>query len=67
MVLGRLINFIVDEGDVVLDFFSGSGTTAEAIFRNNSKDNKGVRFIMIQLPENLDESMVNADSRAQKP
>lgn len=66
MVLGRLINFIVGEGDIVLDFFSGSGTTAEAVLRNNSKDNKNVRFIMVQIPEDLDDSIQKADTRAQK-
>ncbi len=66
MVLGRLINFIVKEGDTVLDFFSGSATTAEAVLRNNSKDNKKIRFIMIQLPEDLDESLKKSNSRAQK-
>ena len=45
MVLGRLMNFIVGNGDTVLDFFSGSGTTAEAVLRNNSKDNKNVKYI----------------------
>lgn len=66
MVLGRLINFIVSDGDVVMDFFSGSGTTAEAVLRNNSKDGRNIRFIMVQLPENLDESIEKADSRAKK-
>ena len=66
MVLGRLINFIVSDGDIVLDFFSGSGTTAEAVLRINAKGNKNIRFITVQIPENLDESMKKADSRAQK-
>lgn len=66
MVLGRLMNFIVGNGDTVLDFFSGSGTTAEAVLRNNSKDNKNVKYIMVQIPEDLDESMQKSDSRAQK-
>lgn len=66
MVLGRLINFIVNEGEVILDFFSGSGTTAEAIFRNNYKYNKNLKFIMVQIPEDLDESIKKADARAQK-
>lgn len=66
MVLGRLMNFIVKNSDIVLDFFSGSGTTAEAVLRNNSKDIKNIKFIMVQLPEDLDESIKKADSRAQK-
>ena len=66
MVLGRLMNFIINDGDIVLDFFSGSGTTAEAVMRNNSKEPQNIKFIMVQLSENLDESIKSADSRAQK-
>ena len=66
MVLGRLINFIVGNGDIVMDFFSGSGTTAEAVLRNNSKSNGNIKFIMIQLSENLNDSIKTADSRAKK-
>ena len=66
MVLGRLMNFVVNDGDIVLDFFSGSGTTAEAVLRNNAKDQKAFHFIMVQLPENLDESVKMADSREKK-
>lgn len=66
MVLGRLINFIIKDGDVVLDFFSGSGTTAEAVLRLNAKANRNVKYIMVQIPEDLDESITKADSRAQK-
>ncbi len=66
MVLGRLINFIVGDGDTVLDFFSGSGTTAEAVLRNNSKENGNTKYIMVQIPEDLDESVKKADMRAQK-
>ncbi len=66
MVLERLINFLVEPGDIVVDFFSGSATTAEAVFRLNAKQNLGIKFIMVQLPEDLDDSMKRADSRAKK-
>ncbi len=66
MILGRLINFVVDNGDIVLDFFSGSGTTAEAVLRLNARCNKDIHYIMVQIPENLDESILKSDSRAQK-
>lgn len=46
-----LMSFCVQESDIVLDFFSGSGTTGEAIFKANSKDNGNRKFILIQLPE----------------
>lgn len=63
-VLLRLINFVVDENDIVMDFFSGSGTTAEAVLRYNNQNNKRVRFIMVQIPENLDETITKASTRA---
>lgn len=40
-------------GDIVLDFFSGSGTTAQAVFVANGEDNGNRRFILVQLPELL--------------
>ena len=67
MIIERLINFIVKPGDIVMDFFSGSATTAEAVMRLNAKYvDKNIRFIMVQLPEDLDESITKADSRAKK-
>ena len=47
-----LIKMYSDQNDIVLDFFSGSSTTAHAVLQLNSEDtNKNLRFIMIQLPE----------------
>ena len=40
-----------DRGDIVLDFFGGSGTTAEAVFEANLEDNGNRRFMLIQLDE----------------
>ena len=56
-----LIHFIIqqctNEGgyDIVLDFFSGSGTTAQAVMQLNAEDNGHRKFIMVQLPEKTDE------------
>lgn len=41
--------------DVVLDFFSGSATTAHAVIKYNCETNKHCKFIMVQLPEKTDE------------
>ena len=38
-------------GDIVLDFFSGSATTAEAVLRANAADGGNRRFVLVQLPE----------------
>ena len=40
--------------DIVLDFFSGSSTTAHAVMQLNTKDGGNRRFIMVQLPEKTD-------------
>ena len=39
------------QDDIVLDFFSGSATTAHAVMQLNSENNKNRKFIMVQLPE----------------
>lgn len=41
--------------DIVLDFFSGSATTAEAVMKANSEDGANRRFIMVQLPEKIED------------
>jgi len=41
--------------DIILDFFSGSATTAHAVMQLNAEDNGNRKFIMVQLPESCDE------------
>lgn len=43
-----------DDDAIVLDFFSGSASTAHAVMKMNSEDNKHRKFIMVQLPEQTD-------------
>ena len=54
-----LISFLIDQttnkSDIILDFFSGSSTTADAVMQLNAEDNGNRKFIMIQLPEEIDE------------
>lgn len=45
---------VTREGDIVLDFFAGSGTLAQAIFELNQQDNKNRHWIIVQLAESLD-------------
>lgn len=47
-----------DKEAIVLDFFSGSATTAHAVMKLNAEDHGKRKFIMVQLPENLDEAIV---------
>ena len=43
------------EGDLIIDFFSGSATTAHAVMQLNAEDGGHRKFIMVQLPEKCDE------------
>jgi len=55
-VIAELIElFNVVDGDIVLDFFSGSATTAEAVFQKNAKDAGHRLFIMVQIAETCNE------------
>ncbi|MBI5996529.1 site-specific DNA-methyltransferase [Clostridium perfringens] len=52
----KLMRFIAfKEDEIVLDFFSGSATTAHAVMKLNAEDNGKRRFIMVQIPEETDE------------
>ena len=53
-LIKELIQSYYDKDALFMDFFSGSGTSAEAVLRANSEDGGKRKFIMIQLPESLD-------------
>ena len=48
-------HIITDEESFVIDFFSGSATTAHAVMKLNAEDGGNRKFIMVQLPEKTDE------------
>lgn len=50
-LIRHLISIVSDENAVILDFFSGSGTTAHAVMELNSQDDGARKSISIQLPE----------------
>ena len=50
-----LISISTEKNDLVLDFFSGSATTAHAVMQLNADDGGHRKFIMVQLPEKTDE------------
>ena len=53
-LLERLITLAnLKEDSIVLDFFSGSATTAHAVMKKNAEKEKHCRFIMVQLPEEV--------------
>ncbi len=55
--LKKLVEYVTskDDNDIILDFFSGSATTAHAVMQLNAEDGGNRRFICVQLPELCDE------------
>ena len=50
-LLDRILTIAADKDSLVLDYFSGSATTAHAVMKKNMEDNGKRKFIMVQLPE----------------
>ena len=50
-LIARLCALTTCDDDIVLDFFAGSGTTAQAVMEQNTLDGGSRRFILVQLPE----------------
>lgn len=67
-----LLNSIIQlsnakHGDIVLDFFAGSSSLAHAVFKSNVESiNNRIKFILVQIPENLQESLKKSDSASRK-
>ncbi len=53
-LLSRCVGLLNDSTAIVLDFFAGSGTTAQAVLQSNAQDHGRRKFILVQLPESLD-------------
>ena len=59
-LLERLLTLAnLQDDSIVLDFFSGSATTAHAVMQLNAKKNKGCKFICVQIPEAVSETKKN--------
>lgn len=54
-LVSELIDLATDEGDIVLDFFSGSATTAHAVYSVAALSGKQRKFILVQEPQPTDE------------
>lgn len=52
-LIKELISQATAPGDIVLDFFAGSGTTGHAVFAQNAEDGGNRKFILVQFPEPL--------------
>ena len=55
LLLKRCVQLYTQDNDIILDFFSGSATTAHAVMELNKEDDGHRKFIMVQLPELCDE------------
>ena len=54
-LVNRLLQLLNDSDSIILDFFSGSATTAHAVMQLNAEDGGNRKFIMVQLPEPCEE------------
>lgn len=62
-VLARWIDYVgTSDGDIVLDFFAGSGTTAHAVMQIAETSGKALQFILVQLPEEINPKAKGAKS-----
>ncbi|MBR2112073.1 MAG: site-specific DNA-methyltransferase [Helicobacter sp.] len=55
-----LLNFSTSDSDIILDFFAGSGTTAQAVMELNAQDKGNRKFILVQIDEEIIESKSKA-------
>lgn len=60
-----LLGFGLQKDDIVLDFFSGSATTAEAVMRSNA-EGKRCKYILVQLKEDIDPMLNSASANAKR-
>ena len=65
-LLKRLIKYGAPNGGIILDFFAGSSTTAQAVIELKKEMNNNLSFIMVQIPENLDESLLKCTTSSKK-
>ena len=53
-LINRILQIGTDSQSIILDFFSGSGTTAQAVMELNAEDGGQRRFILVQIPQPID-------------
>ena len=67
LLIKNLINISnAKNDDIILDFFAGSSSASDAVLQFNYVNSESIKFINVQLPENLDESLVGADAKTKK-
>jgi adenine-specific DNA-methyltransferase len=65
-VLARFVHAITDDGDLILDFFAGSGSTGQAVWEQNPRDGKTRHWILVQVPEKPDASEESGKNALEK-
>ena len=68
-LMNRIIKAVLflEKDDIVMDFFSGSATTAHSVMQLNAEDGGNRKYIMVQLPENLEHSLaITTDDKTKK-
>ena len=66
-LIHHFVKIATVKDDIILDFFSGSATTAHAVMQLNVEDGGNRRFIMVQLPEQCDDKSEAINPRLTKP
>jgi adenine-specific DNA-methyltransferase len=56
LLIKTLVQLATNKDSLILDFFAGSGTTAQAVMELNKEDGGNRKFILVQIPEKTDES-----------
>ncbi|WP_375417728.1 site-specific DNA-methyltransferase [uncultured Hymenobacter sp.] len=57
-LIKHLLNITTVDGDLILDFFAGSGTTGQAVYRLNEEDKAHRKFILVQLGEPVEDQKI---------
>ena len=55
-LIQKCIEMLSMDGHIVMDFFAGSGTTAQAVMQSSAKNSSKINYICVQLPEKLEEA-----------
>ena len=61
-LIKRIVQMVCSQDDYVLDFFSGSGTLGEVVYQLNADERLNLKFLMVQYPEDLNESLTKASN-----
>lgn len=56
-VIQYFINMAAKDGDIVMDFFSGSATTAHAVMQTEADKNIDLHYILVQIPQECDKKV----------